>query len=195
MRELAAMLKMRVSNITYYFPTKDDLVYEISLLLSAANSKVIVAGANLTLHGFMNMMDQVFHNHVRFRCLLLSFVHVMEQNKRLAASYKKNQKTRNAAIKSNIDTLNKAGFLKIRNEEEQDFIASALSLISRFWVSEATVSLRHLNTEQQIKHYLQLVARLLHPYTTTLGKKEIKEFLHALEERTSNVDDNPSFKK
>ena len=31
LRELAAILDMRVSNITYYFPTKDDLVYEITM--------------------------------------------------------------------------------------------------------------------------------------------------------------------
>src|SRR6476660_9287329 len=43
LRELAGILDMRVSNITYYFPTKDDLVYEISMGLNQANSQVMVA--------------------------------------------------------------------------------------------------------------------------------------------------------
>ena len=30
LRELAAILAMRVSNITYYFPTKDDLVNQLT---------------------------------------------------------------------------------------------------------------------------------------------------------------------
>ncbi len=29
LRELAGVLGIRVSNITYYFPTKDDLVYQL----------------------------------------------------------------------------------------------------------------------------------------------------------------------
>ena len=43
LRELAAILDIRVGNITYYFPTKDDLVYEISMGLNQANSAVMIA--------------------------------------------------------------------------------------------------------------------------------------------------------
>ena len=40
MRELAGALKMRVGNLTYYFPTKDDLVNRISLDLAEENNKM-----------------------------------------------------------------------------------------------------------------------------------------------------------
>jgi AcrR family transcriptional regulator len=76
MRELAAHLNMRVSNITYYYPTKDDLVFAISQGLKEANSKIVVENDNITLLAFLNMLKQVFHNHVKYRCLLLSFVHL-----------------------------------------------------------------------------------------------------------------------
>ena len=87
LRELAGLLDMRVSNITYYFPTKDDLVYEIALLLRNKNSEVMVPNDTLTMRGFLDMMHQVFQNHIAFRCLLLSFVHVMEQNKLVAVRH------------------------------------------------------------------------------------------------------------
>jgi len=180
LRELAAKLNMRVSNITYYFPTKDDLVYEISLELTRKNSMVIVADSTLTMRGFLGMLHQVFKNHLQFRCLLLSFVHVMEQNKVVAASYKRTQKTRNDTLKVNIDTLEKSGYLKVEEVEENEFLVSTLALVSRFWISEAAVSLRHLTEADQIKHYLRLIARLLLPYTTTKGKKEIRLFLQEL---------------
>ena len=41
MRELAADLGMRVGNVTYYFPTKDDLVMELISGLRDLNSKTI----------------------------------------------------------------------------------------------------------------------------------------------------------
>ena len=39
MRELAAALDMRIGNLTYYFPTKDDLVNRISLDLAEENNR------------------------------------------------------------------------------------------------------------------------------------------------------------
>src|SRR4051794_3285144 len=71
LRELAAILGMRVSNITYYFPTKDDLVYEISMGLNRANSEVMVADNSMTLKLFIEMLYKVFQNHLEYRCLML----------------------------------------------------------------------------------------------------------------------------
>lgn len=176
LRELASILEMRVSNITYYFPTKDDLVYEIALQLRNQNSAVMVAREDISLRDFLEMMQQVFRNHLQFRCLLLSFVHVMEQNKLAAASYKKTQNTRNATIQTIIETLTQKGFLKA-TEEEKELLVTSIALISRFWISEATVSFRKLSSDEQLKHYLKLIGRLFLPYTTTRGKKEVNGFL------------------
>jgi AcrR family transcriptional regulator len=184
LRELAGLLDMRVSNITYYFPTKDDLVYEIALLLRDRNSAVMVPNDTLTMRGFLEMMHQVFRNHVEFRCLLLSFVHVMEQNKLVAASYKKTQDTRNATIKDNMDALEKQGYLNVQDDDEKQFLISSIALISRFWISESTISFRKLSSEAQMAHYLNLIARLLLPYSTPRGKKEIKAFMQQLEHST-----------
>ena len=94
LRELAAVLDIRVGNISYYFPTKDDLIYELSQQLAEKNSEIIVDEENLTMIGFLQMMENVFSNHVRFRCLLLSFVHLMQQNKLIKTAYKKNPKSK-----------------------------------------------------------------------------------------------------
>jgi len=177
LRELASVLDMRVSNITYYFPTKDDLVYQLSLELSKANAAIIVKKESLTMKDFLSMMDQVFHNHVKFRCLLLSVVHLMAQNKHMAAEYKKTQNLRNATMKSNLQLLANEGYLKINDEVDMEFLVSSLSLVSRFWISEASVSSRQLSIEEQIHYYLKMITKLLLPYATTKAKNEIRNFL------------------
>ena len=91
MRELAASLDMRVSNVTYYFPTKDDLVNRLSLDLNKLNAEIVVDDKALTIDTFLNMFRRVFNNHVRYRCILLSFVHIMEQNKKISERYKQTQ--------------------------------------------------------------------------------------------------------
>lgn len=181
LRELAAVLDMRVSNITYYFPTKDDLVYQLSQELRKKNATVIVARENMTMNGFLVMLHQVFQHHVAFRCLLLSFVHLMEQNKFISASYKKTQDLRNATIKSNIEVLATSGYLKLNdNDADKDYLVSTIALISRFWISEAAISFRKVSSAEQISHYLTLITTLMMPYATAKAKKEMQQFLEGL---------------
>ncbi|MBL7767010.1 MAG: TetR family transcriptional regulator [Chitinophagaceae bacterium] len=177
LREIAATLDMRVGNITYYFPTKDDLVNRLSLDLNRLNAEIVIDEVNLSLSKFLNILNQVFHNHVKYRCLLLSFVHLLDQNKLIAARYESTQKDRNAVLKKNMNSLVESGFLKFNEETQIEYIVSMMALIIRFWLSEANVSFKHLSSEKQIQHYLNLVGQLLMPYCTAKGKKEISIYL------------------
>lgn len=180
LRELAAVLDMRVSNITYYFPTKDDLVHTLSMELSQSNAGIIVAAKGITMEGFLQMLKSVFENHVRFRCLLLSVVHLLKQNKHMAAAYNKTQDVRNSTIMSNLKELVNGNYLVLEGKDDLQFLVSTLSLVSRFWISEAEISNRQWSTRKQINHYLKLVTTLLTPYTTSKGKKEMERFTETL---------------
>jgi len=180
LRELAAVLDMRVSNITYYFPTKDDLVYQLSQELSLKNSEVIVDNKDLSMSGFLVMLQKVFENHYQYRGLLRSFVHIMTQNKQVLASYKKTQTSRKATLSSNIHTLVKAGYIKVENDEELNFLVSALAIISRYWISEAAVFGQHVNKEQQVSKNLIMVTNLFMPYASPKAKREMETFREEL---------------
>jgi AcrR family transcriptional regulator len=181
LHELAALLDMRVSNITYYFPTKDDLVYELSLQLSESNAGIIVATKGLSMEGFLQMLHHVFQNHIRFRCLLLSVVHLLKQNKHMASAYKKNQGVRNATILANLKELVSGGYLVVEETDEMNFLVSTLSLVSRFWISESEVSNRQWSTQKQILYYLKLITTLLAPYATLKGSREMEKFIASIE--------------
>jgi len=180
LRELAAVLDIRVGNISYYFPTKDDLVYELSQELSKSNAILLRVRESLAMKEFLEILHRVFLNHVRFRCLLLSVVHIMQQNKHLAAAYKKTQSRRNSTLQSNLKVLEKEGYLKIEYNEQMEFLVSNLSLISRFWISEAAISFRQMNEPDQIRYYLKHVIQLFSPYSTVKGKKDMQVFLQNL---------------
>lgn len=180
LRELADLLGIRVSNITYYFPTKDDLVFDISVELSKANSEVIKTTETLTITGFLEMLQQVFQNHQRYRCLFLSFVHLMQQNKRIADSYKQTQANRSQTMRANLEKLTANGYLSVTREKELDFLVSTVSLVSRFWISEAAISFRGMNMDASMHYALEMMARLLLPHATAKGKREIKMFLERL---------------
>jgi AcrR family transcriptional regulator len=180
LRELAAQLSMRVGNLTYYFPTKDELVYQLSMELTRTNSELFVADENITVHEFLQMLQRIFENQWRFRCLLLSFVHLMTQNKQVADTYRQVQTSRTTTIQSYIDALIQGGYLKDGEGSTGVFLASVLALINRFWLSEAAISFRQLTPAEQIKHYLQMIGTLMQPYATEKGREEIKQFMQTL---------------
>ena len=101
----------------------------------------------------------------------------MEQNKVIRLRYKKTQQDRNAVMRFNIIALVNSGYLKVRDESDIEYLTSTLSLIIRFWISEATVSHSRLSVEGQINHYLMMVVRLLEGFATGKGKREIKRFV------------------
>jgi len=180
LRELAALLDMRVSNITYYFPTKDDLVNQLSLDLNLLNSVVVVPNQSISIYSFLEMLKAVFYNQVKYRCLLLSFVHLMEQNKVMAKRYQQTQENRNSALRLNLETLVKSGYIKPIGKIEIEFLGSTLALIIRFWISEAAVSYKSLTTNQQIAHYIMLIINLLLPYSTDKSKSDFERFMAEL---------------
>ena len=150
--------------------------------LSKKNSEVIVPNEKHNASPcFLEMQYKVFQNHLKFRCLMLSFVHLMQQNKRIADAYKETQKTRKNTIKTNLKVLTESGYLQVKDEAELEFLVTTLSLISRFWISEAVISFRNQTDDQQIRYYLNLVTTLFLPYSTTKGKKEIRLYLESLE--------------
>lgn len=180
LRELAAELDIRVGNITYYFATKDDLVFELSKELSQRNGEAMVEEKEITLLRFLEMMKGMFYNQLHYRCLLLSVVHVMRQNKLVAAAYKKTYGQRTATIQVNLEALHESGYLVFENEEEKEYLLSMTSIIGRFWISEAAVSFKNMPEAAQVKFYLTQLAKTIHPFASVKGRKEIKKFIEGL---------------
>jgi AcrR family transcriptional regulator len=178
MRELAASLSMQIGNITYYFPTKDDLVNQLALELSALNAKTLHSTGDLTMLTFLERQETVFKNQTRYRCLFLSFVHLIRQNPIIAERYKNIVGDRGESFLYNIRMLQKGKYLVLKSRKDIDFLAGALGLIARFWISEAAILYGHLPVKHQIRHYLGLITGILEPYATKKGYVQIEEFLN-----------------
>lgn len=180
-REIANDLGLRVGNITYYFPTKDDIVVALGRELRDLNSKTIKAIEGLTMLGLLEMYRQVFENHYKYRCLFISFVHQFERNTQIRTDYLKSQRIRFSISKKNITELIENGYLQNTLTEKQiDLIVSSLALTSRFWLSESRISFRNFSKEKIFAHYLELIVHLLRPYATTDGNRDIEVFLKSL---------------
>jgi AcrR family transcriptional regulator len=174
LRELAALLDMRVSNITYYFPTKDDLVNQLSIDLNKLNSEVLVIDEHITMFSFLQMFKQASLIQLKYRGLLLSMVHLLTQNKVILARHQQTQVDRNIILTENINRLIKSGYLKIDTEKRKEYLVHIMGLIARFWISESAISFRQLSPEEQSNNYLLMIVNILSPYATEMGAEQIE---------------------
>jgi len=178
LRELAGVLGMRVSNISYYFPTKDDLVAALAAQLKETNSAVFDEQRCASPGDFLRMHRITYHNQHRFRCLFLSFVHLITQNPLLAANYARTEKRRKATLRNSIGNMVRNGYLKKEaTGKKTELLVSHFALLSRFWLSEARISFPGRAPGEAIFHYQELGAELLRPYATARGKKDLEKYL------------------
>lgn len=173
MRELAAALETRIGNITYYFPTKDELVFYLGTSYQQLNNEAIAAHPVSSITGLVRHFRARFQNQVKYRCLLLSFVHIMEHNSYMAEAYKGVRQSRASANEAALQALADGKYLKLDGAQLAT-LAGAFNLIGRFWLSEAVLSGHSRDRlHEQIPYYLNLLVGLLKPYATAKGLKEI----------------------
>lgn len=180
LRELAGILDLRVGNITYYFATKDDLVNRISLELNLANESVLSEKREPGLYTFLDNMRLIFKNHMKYRCITLSLVHILDRNAVISERFKKTQRTRSDYLATSLSGLVAGGWLKWTGPEDSGNLISTMGLLARFWVSDASIILRNINQQEQMKHYLRLLVSLLKPHLTAKGKKDAFKFMDEL---------------
>lgn len=182
MRELAADLGMRIGNLTYYFPTKDDLVFSISQAYTESNTQIHSEILSNSLYDFLYKNRLLFENGLKYQCLLLSMVHLMEQNARIAANYRGNvTQTRMSGLAHDIEFLETNKYLKFGSDDDKSLIISSNSLQSRFWLSEAVLTESRQNLSRQLRHYLRMKALLFRPYATRKGLEDIERFIRELD--------------
>ncbi len=180
-RELAKELDMKGGNITYYFPTKNDLVAEISRLLSESNENIFATERESGIYNFLDMHRSIYLNQYKFRSLFVSLPLLLKQDNSFAEVYQERQLTRKKSIYNELKSLFMSGFFQTAKTQDLDTILNAITTTNRFWISEATVDGLIEDREVAINTYLFRLAGLLHIIASEKGKKEIVTFLKELD--------------
>ena len=162
-RDIARALGMRPGHITYYFPDKESLVIELSRSLHALNDAVVPDGTVRSLDEFFDRLQQVLRNHIAYRSLLLSMARLLSQLPRVKAQYRTTQEKRLDDLRASFRSMVAAGELRELTDEEEDHLISCCSLVARGWIPETLASGHDL--DERIPHYIDMVRRIIAPYT------------------------------
>jgi len=177
-RELARDLGIKGGNITYHFPTRDDLVLAIAEQLREADAAVIRIPRNPTLYDFLEMHRAAFGNHYRFRCLFLSLPRLLD-NERLAEGLRATMEPGGVGVISEYLTKLRDGGIMVRTlgSREIDRIAAFIALVKHGWIADAAISFPQLAPEAQMAHYIQIIADHLRGFSTIGGRVDLQRFL------------------
>lgn len=179
MRELARELELSPGNLTYHFPKKEDILVALSARLSDLNSQTLRASPPpADIKQFLEMFRVIFRNHYRYRCLVLSLVHLNEHYPMMAERYRATQAVRGEFFQEILSHLRAAGYLKPEvTPAEIERLAASCALIGRFWLSDYWVTYRRRPVAEMIARYLDLLAGAFLPYVTPKGRQDLDSFL------------------
>jgi len=180
-RELARDLGIKGGNITYYFPTRDDLVLAIAEQLREADASAIRIPRNPTLYDFLEMHRATFRNHHRFRCLFLSLPRLMA-HEQLVDGLGAAMEAGGVGVVSEYLTKLRDGGIMVRTlgSREIERISAFIALVNHGWIADAAIRFPQLDPEAQVAHYLQIIADHLRGFATIGGRVDLQRFLREL---------------
>lgn len=184
-RELAKELGLKAGNITYYYPTKDDIILAIYNEYSHAITAQIPSDVEVSIYNFLQIQHGIYVAQYQYRALFISMPLLVMQNEALASDFRNRQAQLNKTIYQQLKSLFLAGYFQTAKSRDLDTVLHAISATNLFWISEATIEAVIDDEELALSTYLFRLAGLLHIIASDTGKADIKRFLNELDKEES----------
>lgn len=175
--DIARGLKIRQSNITYYFATKTDIINALAKRMIEevdAVGKAPIQPQDFTFKVFYNLIDMVMKVHQRYRFIFMSYSSIITTDKELNAHFVNVLKGRKAEMDGMITMLDMNGC--IRGSEmmpDSHIIMLVLNMLVIYWIQESELYLPGQSQKAKRRHHLRIFFQVFVPYTTEKGKKEL----------------------
>jgi AcrR family transcriptional regulator len=184
-RELARALKIRLGNLTYYFPSKNDIVFaltqELGKTIDEALSNHKDKSKNVLVDHYYQV-ELIFKTHFKFKFI------VHKRYGEIICSFPELQKFVRDFLKIRFDSwmqfhkqLVKEKLAKKELIEESNALNYVLNILALFWHQEFLIYFPELNDKQKVDKALAIYFQAYKPYLTKKGKEDLKPLLKKLE--------------
>lgn len=181
---ISAELNISPGNLYYHYPAKDELInslfdrFERALneLLNASDSVRDVEDAWFFMHSLFELIWE-------YRFLYRDLNDLLSKNRRLETHFQLILKNKTRAVKSLLDSMNRAGSLQI-DSREVDTTGTSMVVVLTYWLSfEYVRDPRHAleaeNAQRALMRGAQHVLNLLTPYLAQGQRKHFIELVGA----------------
>lgn len=184
-REIAKELNMSLGNLTYYFPTKKDIILaltqEITKAVDEALSKDSAKEAPNLLVQYFKQVEIIFTTHLKFKFI------VHKRYGEIISSFPEVQKVAQDFLKIRFDAweqlnqqLVKEKFAKQELVQDSHAHSHILNVLALYWHQEFLIYYPNLTDKQKIQQALSIFFQSYKPYLTKKGLEELTPLLKKL---------------
>lgn len=184
-RDIAKEIKISLGNLTYYFPTKNDIVLALVQEAGKAIDEALAqSGANPqknTLILYYSQVETIFKTHLKYRFLFGRWGEIISSHPHI-------QKFAQEFLKARFDSWNglniqlvKEKFAKPTLVEDSFAHSYMINILALFWHQEFLMYYPELTDKQKVQKALAIFFQSYKPYLTQKGLNEINPLLEKLE--------------
>lgn len=184
-RDIAKELTISLGNLTYYFPSKNDIVHALMQEFATAVDDALAKHKNTSKSALINYFYQVeliFKTHFKYKFIM------QKRYGEIVSSFPESQKFLKDFLKIRFDSweqLNKQLVKeKLAKEElinESHAHSYILNILALYWHQEFLIYFPELSDKQKVEKALAIFFQAYKPYLTKKGLEELVPLLKKLE--------------
>jgi AcrR family transcriptional regulator len=179
--EIAKNLGIRQSNITYYFPSRTEMLSALfKRMVEEVNQPVkSIEPAYFSFSTFYDSLDRIMQVHERYRFLLMNYGTLITTNPELNEYLIRVLETRYQEFEGVLTLLSNNGFIIGNNLfSQREPVLHMLNMIIVYWVQEAAIYHQEKTDAEKRKHFLSLFFQIFIPYLTKKGREDLMPLLN-----------------
>lgn len=181
-RDIAKELKISLGNLTYYFPTKMDIVLALAQQLAVAVDEALAINASKqaenVLVDYFSQIETIFTTQFKYKCI------VHKRYGEIISSFAEVQKFVQDFLKvrfSSWEQLNKQlvkeKFAKSSLVEDSNAHSYIVNILALYWHQEFLIYSPNLTDKQKVQKALSIYFQSYKPYFTQKGLDTIDPLL------------------
>lgn len=184
-RNLVKRLNISLGNLTYYFPTKTDIIHTLCLNfideVDAAIRSFLAQPQENSLLSFYSIAKLMFEVQIKYKFILENrYAEIIVGIPEIQKHYQNVFRLRFDAEHYFHEQLIKDGFFKKDIREETDAIVYVINILVCFWHQENAIYSPDLSDKEKVERALAILFQIFKPYLTEKGEATINPLLTKL---------------
>ncbi len=183
-RDIAKEIKISLGNLTYYFPSKSDIVFALMQELGKVVDKALAnhteTGKNALINYFYQV-ELIFKTHFKYKFIM------QKRYGEIVSTFPESQQFVRDFLKIRFDAweqlnkqLVKEKLAKKELVEESNAHSYILNILALYWHQEFLIYFPELSDKQKVEKALAIFFQAYKPYLTKKGIDELKPLVKEL---------------
>ncbi len=184
-RDIAKEIKISLGNLTYYFPSKNDIVLALVQEAGKAIDDALTQKGNAPqkniLHLYYNQVEIIFTTHLKYRFLFGRWGEIISSAPEIQKFAQEFLKIRFDSWEHLHRQLVKEKFARPILAEDSHAHSYVINILALFWHQEFLIYFPECSDTQKVKKALAIFFQSYKPYLTKKGLAELNPLLTKLE--------------